>query len=310
MVTSNDIILHHYESSLLAEKVRVALGIKGLAWRSVEVPKTIPKPALTALTGGYLRIPVMQIGADIYCDSQLIVREIDNRFPQPTLFSGGRRGMPFALGVWADRAFLPASIGLISANFGETYTEEEKKRRARVSGRPFDLKTIKQRQSTNKDQWRAYAAWLEDHLSDGKPWIMGATPGLADINGYSNVWYLTRTFPAGADLYLEEFSFVRAWQERMAGKGHGVRTDIDAADALEIAKQATPTTAVELDPHDPNGRAPGDRVSVKPDDHGKDPVEGEIVSSSSNHIALRREDPDLGELVVHFPRAGYVVAPA
>lgn len=70
-----DIILHHYETSPYAEKVRIGLGLKGLAWASVEIPVIMPKPNLTALTGGYRKTPVLQIGADIYCDSQLIMRE-------------------------------------------------------------------------------------------------------------------------------------------------------------------------------------------------------------------------------------------
>src|ERR1700720_4727412 len=63
-----DIILHHYETSPYAEKVRLGLGLKGLAWASVEIPVIMPKPDLTALTGGYRKPPVLQIGADLYCD--------------------------------------------------------------------------------------------------------------------------------------------------------------------------------------------------------------------------------------------------
>ena len=72
-----DIILHHYETSPYSEKVRLGLGLKGLAWGSVEIPVIMPKPDLTALTGGYRKTPVLQIGADIYCDSQLIMRELE-----------------------------------------------------------------------------------------------------------------------------------------------------------------------------------------------------------------------------------------
>src|SRR5215469_3435271 len=46
-----DIILHHYDTSPYAEKVRTGLGLKGLAWASVELPVIMPKPNLTALTG-------------------------------------------------------------------------------------------------------------------------------------------------------------------------------------------------------------------------------------------------------------------
>ena len=51
-----DIILHHYETSPYAEKVRLGLGLKGLAWASVEIPVIMPKPDLTALTGGYRKM--------------------------------------------------------------------------------------------------------------------------------------------------------------------------------------------------------------------------------------------------------------
>ena len=43
------------------------------------------------------------------------------------------------------------------------------------------------------------------------------------------------------------------------------------------------------------------------DDYGFDPVEGELVGSSVHELALRRSAPEVGEVVVHFPRAGFRV---
>ena len=60
-----EIILHHYPTSPFSEKIRRIFGYKKLAWRSVEIPRSAPKPDLMPLTGGYRRTPVMQIGADI-----------------------------------------------------------------------------------------------------------------------------------------------------------------------------------------------------------------------------------------------------
>ena len=71
-----DIILHHYAISVFSERVRLAFGLKGVTWRSVSIPPMLPKPDLLPLTAGYRRTPVMQIGADIYCDTALITREI------------------------------------------------------------------------------------------------------------------------------------------------------------------------------------------------------------------------------------------
>ena len=38
------LILHHYDFSNFAEKARLMLGFKGLAWRGVEIPPIAPKP--------------------------------------------------------------------------------------------------------------------------------------------------------------------------------------------------------------------------------------------------------------------------
>src|ERR1700722_18286420 len=74
-VTADILILHQYEISPFSEKVRVAMAIKGLSWRACNQPSIMPKPQLVALTGGYRRIPVLQIGADLYFDSQYIIEE-------------------------------------------------------------------------------------------------------------------------------------------------------------------------------------------------------------------------------------------
>ena len=99
------IILHHYDISPYSEKVRLGLGLKGLAWASVEIPVIMPKPDLTALTGGYRKAPVLQIGADIYCDSQLIMRELERRHPSPSFYPAGR-GTADAL-AWRPVSFSP-----------------------------------------------------------------------------------------------------------------------------------------------------------------------------------------------------------
>jgi hypothetical protein len=46
-------------------------------------------------------------------------------------------------------------------------------------------------------------------------------------------------------------------------------------------------------------------VRIRADDYGRDPVEGELVLIDADEIALRRSDPRLGDVVVHFPRLGY-----
>jgi glutathione S-transferase len=95
------LILHHYDFSNFAEKARLMAGFQG-AWRGagVEIPPIAPKPKLAPLTGGYRRTPVLQEGADIWCDTNLIARELERRVPSPTFYptttAGRRRSADFA----------------------------------------------------------------------------------------------------------------------------------------------------------------------------------------------------------------------
>ena len=106
----SDLILHHFDTSPFSEKVRLILGWKQLAWRSVTVPVMLPKPDVVALTGGYRRTPFLQMGADVYCDTALMCRVIDARAPEPPLYPAAATGMQHVLAQWADTALFWAAI--------------------------------------------------------------------------------------------------------------------------------------------------------------------------------------------------------
>ena len=111
------LILHHYDFSNYAEKARLALGYKGLAWRGVTIPPVAPKPDLTPLTGGYRRTPVLQIGADVFCDTHLILRELERCKPEPTLYPQGLRTIADMIAYWAEhQLFRPMSLYVSGTN--------------------------------------------------------------------------------------------------------------------------------------------------------------------------------------------------
>ena len=82
--------------------------------------------------------------------------------------------------------------------------------------------------------------------------------------------------------------------DRITAIGHGSPRDMPAAAALAVAAAATPAelgeepTAAAL-----SGLWPGDQVSVTPDDTGRDPVTGRLLSVTAHEIVLRREDARL-----------------
>jgi glutathione S-transferase len=307
--SKSDVILHHYPASPFAEKIRVVLGIKGLTWQSVHIPRIMPKPDLMPLTGGYRKTPVMQIGADVYCDTQIIVRELERRYPNPSLYRGTDAGTANAFAFWSERATFGAAVGTSLAKHPEVMTPEFMADRSKFSGRPVNIEQLQAATPMLLDQLRAQLGWYETTLADGRAFLLGKEPTLVDAAVYHIAWFMDRGLGRSVAPLAHLPRFI-AWIDRVKAIGHGTPTPLDAKDALAIAKAATPTAERVQDANDPAGRKPGDRVQVVPDDTGRDPVAGELISSSADEIVIRRVDPVVGEIAVHFPRAGFVVQPA
>jgi len=300
-----ELILHHFDISPFAEKVRLALGLKGLAWRSVEIPFVMPKPDLTALTGGYRKTPVLQIGADIYCDTQCIARELEARFPaQRTLFPGGSEGICLALSAWSDGQFFRPGAGL-SMGTNEGLPEAILQDR-RAFFNFLDFSTLDAQLPHLYAGFGAQLQLLDTMLADGRPYILGDAPSWADILGYFPVWMCRGNIRDGAAL-LTRYSGIAAWEQRVQAFGHGERTDLDAESALAIARDAESIVVADVSATHLPGLQQGSAVTVTPEDYGSVPVAGELVRLTGRDIAIRRTDSRAGEVVVHFPRAGYRV---
>jgi glutathione S-transferase len=304
--TMTDVILHHYSTSPYSEKIRLALGAKNLAWRSVKIPNIMPKPDVTALTGGYRKTPVMQIGADVYCDTACILRELEQRFPQPSLYAS-----PAAepLASWADAKMFGPAVAVTFAHIADTVPQEFKDDRAKFSGRDFNTDRMKAAQPHMLDQLRAAIAMLDTLLADGRPFVLGDQVSVADLAPYHSLWFVVERGKVSIPP-VAEHPRVSAWMERVKSIGHGTPSELSSTDAIEIARSGTPAATEAADGNDPAGRKPGMKVKVTPDDTGRDPVVGELVGSSAREIVIRRTDERAGTVHVHFPRLGFVVAPA
>lgn len=300
------IILHQYDSSPFSEKVRVCLGIKGLEWQACDQPVIVPKPDLTPLTGGYRRIPVLQIGADIYCDSALIVREIDRRFSQPSLFPTGNRGLANAFEIWGDKVLFQSAVMAIFGTLGDSVDPAFIKDREALSGQPFNVAAMKALAPFALTQIKAQAALLAEQLADGRAFLEGDEAGLADAGAYYNFWFIRKFCPGLIDR-LPDVAGLDGWYDRVAAIGHGNRTEIAPADALAIAKVAEPES-VRCLPDD----APmlGKKVSLAAADYGRDPITGTFAGSTHYSLSIVREDPHVGAMGVHVPRLGYSLTAA
>jgi glutathione S-transferase len=300
----SDLILHHYDFSNFAEKARLMLGFKRLAWRSVEQPPILPKPNLTPLTGGYRRIPVLQDGADLWCDTRLIARELERRVPSPTLFAERTRGFADAIAWWAEHQFMRPVALFVSGINADHMPAGLHEDRARLHGLPPpSIEAVRRAATRNLHLVRPQIAWLSDMLQDGRPFLLGGTPCIADFAAYHVVWFFKgRHIDCRQE--LTPYPRLLAWRDRMAAIGHGQRTDIDPVEALDAARNAEPATPRPSQPQDGDPQ-PGEQARVRSSDNAKDWVEGEVSFIDAHEIALLRDDARVGRVAVHFPRLGY-----
>lgn len=300
-------VLHHYPVSPYAEKARLMLGFKRLAWKSVLIPLIMPKPDVVALTGGYRRTPILQVGADVYCDTALIARVLEELAPAPSFFPKGDTYAVRAAAQFADStlflntvpvAFQPG-MGMMKVFFKDAapeYLAAFGKDRAAYRG------------ATRRGPAHECKANLADLLGTieaqlAAPFLFGADPCYADFSLYHALWPLW--LPEDLRPMLAPYPRTLAFMERMTAIGHGKSSEISSGDAIQLAKSSTPGPVKSPVALETNGIALGAQASVMPVDTGLDPVTGELVTASADRIVIRRTDPRAGTVHVHFPRFGY-----
>ncbi len=305
---SSEIILHNYPQSPVAEKVRVALGIKALAWRNVEIPRLPPKPMLVPLTGGYRRTPVMQIGADVYCDSQCIIRELERRYSSPSFMPTADAGLLWCLSRWTDGALFDLGVKVVLGAAGDALPQDFAEDRGRLYLGEDWAEGLKQANAELPhlvSQLRAPLSWLDSNLSDGRAFLTGAKAAAIDAQVYHLVWFVRGRWDGGPSM-LSEFEHLVRWEDSVRALGHGTSTDLAPEDALAIAQSSESVAESGVVGNDPQGLTVGARVSVSPDvKSGEQVVEGKVRRADAETIVIERTADEVGTVCVHFPRSGY-----
>ena len=301
----SDIILHQYAASPFSHKVIKILTHKELAWQAVEQPIVAPKPELTPLTGGYRRIPVMQIGAHIYCDTLLIIRELEKRFPEKPLTPPHLAHLAEMVADWADhRVFANAAMPTVfemAALLPPEFLED----RAKMQN-PATLGAGPSPEHA-RAQFAQDCRIIERQL-EHSAFLLGDMFTLADASVFQIIHFACNAPSLAAG--IAELPKLSAWRQRIIDMGEGARTDIEPQAALEIARTAEPDMTPPPAAIDDPTLTVGSRVSIKPDDYGQEVTIGEIVWVSDDEIALKRDDDTVGTVLVHYPRLGYVISAA
>ena len=303
-----DILLHHYPTSPFSEKVRLVFGLKSLAWRSVIVPTMLPKPDVMALTGGYRRTPFLQIGADIYCDTALACRVIDRLHPAPPLYPAATAGLAEIVAQWADSALFWIAAPFTMQPAGAPHLMPEATPDSlKAFGADRAAMSPNLRRPTLADGAAAlhdYLARLENMLADGRAWLLGAEPCIADFSTAQSIWFMRKAPPIGA--LVDAYPKVLAWSTRVLAFGNGRSTPMTSAEAIAVAAQGE-RAPLAFVPE--TGLAEGIEASITPTDYAHDAVTGRLVGLGAREAVLARTDERAGTVHVHFPRIGFQIKP-
>src|SRR5271154_900906 len=276
MSNAQQLILHHYPNSPFAEKIRLILGFKGLHWSSVIIPSVMPKPDVIALTGGYRKTPILQIGADIYCDTAIIAEVIEAQLPQPTLYPSAVAGASRILAQWADSTLFWTMIPYTMQPAGLAHMFSGVPPEAQKAfGEDRNGFRANMRRMRSPEAIGAFALYLErlEQLLGDQAFFFGPAASIADFSIYHNLWFVLRGGPVAK--ILESRPALSPWRERMAAICHGSYETMDRESAKGIPREATAAGSPGLGV-DTHGIAPGDKVVVAATDTGTDPIEGEL----------------------------------
>ena len=302
-------ILHHYPPSLFSEKVRALFGYLGLQWQSVIIPPIMPRPHLMPLSGGYRKTPIMQIGANVYCDTEIICRKLAELAGDRNLYAPGFVAERVAR--WADTELFRTTVALnfrpeaLAAQMSQMSAEEMEaftKDRAELSG---GAPIVAVDPAAAEADFIGVLENLDASLD--QPFLFGAEPSIADFSLYHCLWFVAGN-AANAPL-LEPWQKVQDYLQRMQAFGHGSVTEISAEAALAIGRDAEPQLAdASVDARLAGAHKAGDAVTVAPNDYGRIPVAGQLLSWNRNEIVIQRQDDQAGTIMVHFPNQGFEVA--
>ena len=307
-----DLYFHHYPTSPFAEKIRAIFGYKNLSWKSVIQPQIMPKADLQALTGGYRRIPVLQIGHDIVCDTALICDVLEHLAPEKSLFPEGSKGAARILAQWADSTLFWTAMAYNFSPAGAAFMFKDAPPEA---GKAFAQDRQAMRAGAARmnpaDATPAYKSYLRRIASmvDGQDFVCGATPTVADFAIYHPLWF-TRNIPALAGI-LDATPAVLAWMDRIQALGHGTMLKSNATESIAVCNAAATTLPLfslndELF-QDEHGIPLGTQVAITADSFGLESSEGELTAATRTRYSIRRQDPRAGRVNVHFPRVGFTL---
>lgn len=301
-----NIILHHYQLSPFAHKIRSLFGYTNMDWQSVTTSEMPPRNKLEPLAGKYRKIPVAQIGADIFCDSRTIQTEIARLASKPELAVENCSADVETFLAPTETTLFFALVGG-SASF--KLQKKVMKSMSLIDMFKFFIDRVKLSRTVTLEVPRAsqMGTVINEHLSNleaklNDDFLFGSQPNIGDFGAYHALWFYR---DMGEKQRVKKYPKVMAWMDRMKAFGEGNQQEMTAEQAWEIAKSAEPRPIPEeFTQHEKMGQS----VTIAPSDYGQVPTSGKLVGSTPRSWIIERNDERVGTVNVHFPKNGFTLS--
>lgn len=302
----NQIILHQIKRSAYSEKIRLMLDMSGLDWLRVDAPAhTNKREVQRILVDGYSRrLPLLQVGADLYCDTDVITHQLSlmsdiQSFSKENL--GNNQSLAIELEKDVFRVFLgsipPAQ--LLKAYFKDyTFKDFSGFLIGRVqSFKGVDLPTMPYKVALEKKE--VYLKKFDEMLKNQMFLLDDNQPCIVDYSLYHHVWYQEINNNIHT---IEPYKNIMRWFALMKSKRRALAKEVSGQEALLIAKESQPQAI----PHRMlESKRLGQVVTLRPNDYAGQatlPVTGIVVGEDDHKIILKRESKETGIIHVHFPK--------
>ncbi|GME43403.1 hypothetical protein GTA08_BOTSDO12238 [Neofusicoccum parvum] len=268
----------------------------------------------------------MAVGRDVYCDTRLILRKLEERFPDGALGASGsdHKAIERLLERWTvDGGVFARAATLIPASMPALQDPKFAKDRQDFSGRSWSKEAMQRARPEGVVHIRDAFALLESTLlADGREWILKTSgPSLADIEAiWPFDWLVEMKGALPADVISErQFPKVYAWIKRFreavqAAKSSGPKAvTLKGAQAVLFVSGANlAESGGHVDAADPLGLEKGQEVEVWPIDSGFNHHDrGTLVSLTPDEVVLASRTAAAQNAVhIHFPRWGFRVVRA
>ena len=304
-------ILHRSLQSPYCEKIMLLMGYLEQPYLSLITSKGIPRPVQELLVGNYSRrVPILQIGADLFCDSELIMQQLsilnDNsslyKYPSTSAVEQWIKAIEIDGNTAIFGSIKP--LELICAYFKNMPPNHalkfitDRAKLAKTVALPNNDLPFEEKELIAK----RYLVDLDNQLSEHHFFFTDNAPTALDFTAYTMIYYLDIINKLKL---ARELHNLRKWYQRMSaiGTGHGKEVTDQVSLAAALENPPAPIAAEYL-----KSSRIGQEVTFKNKgfmSQMNEGVRGVIVGEDENRIILRRETIQTGVVHIHFPKLNY-----